>query len=237
MVPINNIPVDPSDWTQVFSACLGQSIAVQTACGELVVKNSRWNIDLSRGIITFGKTDYPLQFIGSESNVSHTWMWGWNNINGFREDILQFPQQLLELGRQWKLRPLTLKEFDLNDTYNGHTLSLAAIALSDRPFCYYRCVHGSGAVFVAFSGLPQRVFEPVGLEKFASITAQCIGQFYLDHRIFVKSFLNWNKTPFEETPTLITAHFPQTLYIQLECVENNHRIVQINTYPSAVQVN
>ena len=55
MVPINNIPVDPSDWTQVFSACLGQSIAVQTACGELVVKNSRWNIDLSRGIITFGR--------------------------------------------------------------------------------------------------------------------------------------------------------------------------------------
>ena len=49
-------------WNEIFSANLGKIMAIQIACAEYVVKNRDWNIDFDRGIISFGKDEYPLQF-------------------------------------------------------------------------------------------------------------------------------------------------------------------------------
>ncbi len=43
----------------------------------------------SEGVILFAGQKYPLQFIGSEATSSNTWLWGWENINGFPEKIIQ----------------------------------------------------------------------------------------------------------------------------------------------------
>ena len=235
METINNIAINTSDWTEVFSACLGQSIATQTACGERIVKNSRWSINFTKGTITFGKTEYPIQFLGSESKVSNTWLWGWDNINHFKDEIITLPNTLRDLGTKWHLRPLTLKEFDLNDTYNGHNLSMVSCVLSGEKLCYYRCMHETGAAFVAFSGLPDSVFAPVDILNFSSITAQCIQKFFLNHRIFIKSFLNWNNTPFEETDDMIIGHFPQDLYVKFKTVESREYIIGISTERSKLE--
>ena len=37
--------------------------------------------------------------------------------------------------------------------------------------------------------------------------SQCIQHFYLDHKIFVESFLRWSKIPFDWTGDTLTAHF------------------------------
>ena len=58
-------------WNDVFSANLGKMMAIQIACGELVVKNKNWNVDFDKGIIAFGNDEYPLQFLGSEANSSN----------------------------------------------------------------------------------------------------------------------------------------------------------------------
>lgn len=229
MALFNGIDIKRNDWTEVFSACLGQMIVIQSACADIVVKNSKWNIDFPKGVITFGKTDYPIQFIGSESEISKTWLWGWKNINRFDNKIISFANQIKKKGEEWKLAPFTIPEFDLNQTFNGHSLSIVSCAVSEEKTCYYRCVHNKGAIFVAFSGITEKVFEPVGIEKFASVSAQCIQQFYINHRIFIKSFLNWNKTPFDETENIITAHFPQDLFIEFQQTENGEHISAIRT--------
>ncbi len=59
--------IDTEDWSHVFSACLGKMMAIQTACGEQVVKGQNWNVDFSEGTICFGEQKYPIQFIGSEA--------------------------------------------------------------------------------------------------------------------------------------------------------------------------
>ena len=66
---IEHLNIDTGNWFQVFSACLGKMIAIQTACSEQVVKGQDWNVDFSEGVILFGNQKYPLQFIGSE--VTH----------------------------------------------------------------------------------------------------------------------------------------------------------------------
>lgn len=121
---IDGPAVDTGNWRHVFSACLGKMMAIQTACGEIVVKGQDWNVDFSEGTISFGSKKYPIQFIGSESSSSNTWLWGWENINGFSEDVTRLARRTKEMGERWKLEPLTTASFTLDDTFHGHTCLL-----------------------------------------------------------------------------------------------------------------
>lgn len=212
---IGALPIDTSNWLHVFSACLGKMMAIQNACGEIVVRGQNWNVDFSEGVIYFGSSQYPLQFIGSESASSHTWLWGWKNVNNFSEKIICMAQHTKEMGEQWHLEPLTTAEFGLNHTFNGHSLSIVACGLLNR-CCYYRGPHAGGAIFVAFSNVPQDVFSAIDAAKFSSLTMQCIQQYPIDHKIFVESLLLWNGTPYEWNNLTVTAHFQQDLHIEFE---------------------
>ena len=107
---IEHLNIDTGNWFQVFSACLGKMIAIQTACSEQVVKGQDWNVDFSEGVILFGNQKYPLQFIGSEATSSNTWLWGWENVNGFSEKIIQVATHAKVVGERWNLEPLTTAE-------------------------------------------------------------------------------------------------------------------------------
>ncbi len=222
-------PIDRSNWKQVFSACLGQSVVTQNAMAELVVKNRNWFVDFSKGTLSFGNDAYPVQFIGSESSHSDTWMWGWNNINGFDESILKLTREVYEIGQSYNLEPLTTKTFPLSDELYGHTLAIVACGLSKGKYCYYRGPHDGGAIMMAVSGLPQEVFAPVDMQCFISTTMDCIQQFELDHRIFVESLLMWNGTAYEGLDNKVVAHFVQDLMIGFEQVEGIARITEIKT--------
>ena len=223
------LAIDRGNWQQVFSACLGKMMAVQTACSELVVKGRDWNIDFEKGRIRFGEDEYPVQFLGSESSSSNTWLWGWENVNGFDESILKMAGNVKQIGEQWNLEPFSVAEFELDDTFNGHNLSIAACGISKENLCYYRGPHPGGAVFAAFHDVPEEVFAPVDAMKFANLTMQCIQKFFVDHKIFVESFLLWNRTPYEWKDGSITARFDQALIISFEQAGDCCRISGIKT--------
>ena len=220
---LDGLHIDTGNWFQVFSACLGKMMAIQTACGEIVVKGQDWNVDFSEGTIRFGNDAYPIQFIGSESILDNTWLWGWENINGFSEEIIQLARHTREEGERLGLEPLTTAEFTLNDTYHGHDLSIVTCGLAEQ-YCYYRGPHSGGAIFAAFSGVPDEVFAPADIHRFLSITTQCIQQFHVDHKIFVEGFLSWNHTAYDWKERTLTAHFGQDLKIEFEQTEECLRI-------------
>lgn len=218
-----NYDLDISSWRQVFSACLGKMIAIQTACGEYVVKNQDWYVDFEKETIAFGGVEYPMAFIGSEAEESNTWLWGWENINQFSEKVVFFANYVKKLGEKWKLEPLTIAELELTDTFNGHTLSMVACGIFDN-FCYYRCPHEGGAAFISFTNVPNEVFQPVDVKTFVDITLQCIQEYYIDHKIFAECFLLWNGTGFEWSGDTMTAHFDRELLVEFETVGNTTRI-------------
>ncbi len=222
-------PIDKSSWFEVFSACLGQVIAVQEACGEQVVKGQNWNVDFGTGKLLFGDTPYPVQFLGSESNSSDTWKWGWDNVNGFPDSLIELASSLRDIGEQWGLEPLCTADFELDDTFNGHSLSVAACGISNDSYCYYKGPHSGGAVLMAFSGVPDSVFGPVDLHKFVSITMDCLENFTFDHKIFIESFLYWNKVKYSWEEKTIVAEFSQVLCIEFEEVDGFLRIASIKT--------
>ena len=217
-------------WNDVFSANLGKIMAIQTACAKYVVKNRDWNVDFDRGIISFGNDEYPLQFLGSEANSSNTWLWAWENINGFDENIISLAREIKAKGEKLNLEALTTAEIEITDELNGHILSIVACGLANKKYCYYRGPHSGGAIFVAFDGVDERVFAPINAKDFADIVVNSIQQFPLNHKLFVESFLEWNKTKYKWQGNLIIADFKKDgeLKIEFEKIENGFRIVNIS---------
>ena len=217
-------------WNEIFSANLGKIMAIQTACAKYVVKNRNWNVDFDRGIISFGNDEYPLQFLGSEANSSNTWLWAWENINGFDENIISLAREIKAKGEKLNLEALTTAEIEITDELNGHILSIVACGLADKKYCYYRGPHSGGAIFVAFDGVDERVFAPINAKDFADIVVNSIQQFPLNHKLFVESFLEWNKTKYKWQGNLIIADFKKDgeLKIEFEKIENGFRIVNIS---------
>ena len=217
-------------WNDMFSANLGKIMAIQTACAKYVVKNRDWNVNFDRGIISFGNDEYPLQFLGSEANSSNTWLWAWENINGFDENIISLAREIKAKGEKLNLEALTTAEIEITDELNGHILSIVACGLADKKYCYYRGPHSGGAIFVAFDGVDERVFAPINAKDFADIVVNSIQQFPLNHKLFVESFLEWNKTKYKWQGNLIIADFKKDgeLKIEFEKIENGFRIVNIS---------
>lgn len=217
-------------WNDVFSANLGKMMAIQIACGELVVKNRNWNVDFNKGIIAFTDDEYPLQFLGSEANSSNTWLWAWENINDFDDKIISLARSIKEKGEKLNLEALTTAEIDITDELNGHNLSIVACGLTDKNYCYYRGPHSGGAIFVAFNRVDEKVFSSVNAGKFIDIVMRCIQQFSLNRKLFIESFLEWNKTKYEWQGDLIVADFGKDgeLKIEFEKVEDNFRIKNIS---------
>ena len=217
-------------WNEIFSANLGKMMAIQIACAEHVVKNRDWNVDFDRGIISFGNDEYPLQFLGSEATSSNTWLWAWENINEFDDKIISLAREIKAKGEKLNLEALTTAEIDINDELNGHTLSIVACGLADKNYCYYRGPHSGGAILVAIDGVDEKVFSSVSAKDFVDITIKCIQQFSLNHKIFVESFLEWNKTKYKMQGDTIIADFEKDgkLMIELEKIENNFRIKNIS---------
>ena len=218
-----------SKWYQVFSACLGKMMAIQNACADIVVKGQNWNVDFTKGVISFGSDEYPLQLIGSEAASDQTWLWGWKNINGFDEKLIATAKATRELGEQWGLAPLTAEKFPINDTFNGHSLSIVTCGISKDNLCYYRGPHRGGAILVAFSDVPPEVFLPIDMPTFMSLVIRCIENYRVDHKVFVESLLQWNKTEFEWSQNTLVARFEQDLHIQFEQANEVARISSMKT--------
>lgn len=222
-------PITKSSWFEVFSACLGQVMAIQDACSEQVVKGQNWNVDFETGQLVFANKSYPVQFLGSESNSSNTWKWGWDNINGFSPSLIELANEVRSLGEKWNLEPLRVADFELDDTFNGRSMAIVACGISKKSYCYYRGPHDRGAVLMAFSQVPESVFLPVELHKFISITTECIQQFSINHKIFIESFLHWNKIKYSWEGQTIIAEFSQKLYIKFEQIDEFLRVSSMKT--------
>ena len=217
-------------WNEIFSANLGKIMAIQIACAEHVVKNRDWNVDFDKGIIAFGNDEYPLQFLGSEANSSNTWLWAWENINGFDDKIISLARSIKEKGEKLDIETLTTAEIDITDELNGHNFSIVACGLADKNYCYYRGPHSGGAIFIAFNGVDEKVFSSVSAKEFVDITVKCIQQFSLNHKLFIESFLEWNETKYKWEGNSIIADFQKDgkLKIEFEKIEKSFRIININ---------
>ena len=103
-----------------------------------------WWISQNDGTITLGDLIAEVQFIGSESERPHEWMWAWANEN-VDAPLAASVQQLRTSHGQ--VPEFALPRFRMPRGIDGHAIATVATALASAD-AYYRAPHPGGNVFV-----------------------------------------------------------------------------------------
>ena len=201
---LDKLGIDKSNWSELFSACVGKATLLQKRAFKLLVEGSNWQVDFDSGKIYFDEREFDIQFIGSESFSSNTWLWGYENINGFDERLLELANKAREFGEKFGLSAFSTPQFELDENFNGHTISMILCTAFDEQN-YYRIEYEGGAAYVAFRS--DAVFEePVLANELLSVVNECLSTYELDHKIFIKGLLLSCDIKFSESPNEIVAN-------------------------------
>ena len=201
---LDKLGVDKSNWSELFSACVGKATLLQKRAFKLLVEGSNWQVDFDSGKIYFDEHEFDMQFFGSESFSSNTWLWGYENLNGFDDRLLELANKAREFGEKFGLSVFGTPQFELDENFNGHTISMVACAAFDEQN-YYRIEYEGGAAYVAFRS--DVVFEePVLANELLSVVNECLSTYELDRKIFVKGLLLSCDMKFSESPNEIVAN-------------------------------
>ena len=201
---LDKLGIDKSNWSELFSACIGKATLLQKRAFKLLVEGSNWQVDFDSGKIYFDEREFDMQFIGSESFSSNTWLWGYENINGFDERLLGLANKAREFGEKFGLSAFSRAQFELDENLNGHTISMILCTAFDEQN-YYRIEYDGGAAYVAFRS--DAVFEePVLANELLSVVNECLSTYDLDHKILVKGLLLSCDMKFSESPNEIVAN-------------------------------
>lgn len=221
---LDELGIDKSNWSELFSACLGRAMLLQKRLFKQVVEASKWQADFESGKICFDKQEFDMQFIGSESFSSNTWLWGYENVNGFDERLLSLANMAREFGEKFGLEAFSTAQFELDEEINGHTLSMVACVALGEELSYYKIDYDGGAAYVAFRA--ETIFkEPVFASEVVSVVNECISAYELDHRLFTKGLLLGSEIKFSENKDEIVAKFKDELSFKFDDL---NRLVNIS---------
>ena len=215
------------NFESIFAVALGRSIAVQQAIAEKVIENRNWKIDLINGVINFGEDSFPIQFLGSKSDADNTFLWGWKNINNFPNSMIALPEKIRKYGEAYKIDVLRNANVELNRKVSEYSLAIVASMIGED-VGYYRCPYEGGAAFIAISGLPKEVFDPVDEQRFIDILLKCLNSNYeFDQKLFVESFLMWNNTAYRWDGNTLIAKFKTRVEVEFNKTSQGLRVKNI----------
>lgn len=196
--------VKTREYFDSLSACIGPARLRQLAFGRLVVRDQDWSVDFSRGVIRFGEDEFPVRFLGTESEISHTWLWAHVNPGDFPEAVLAGGVRFYEQCAAEGMEELRGPELPLTPLVNGHNIASMAASTTEGGACYYRCPYENGAAYVLVTGLPDTVFSPATVKEVVSVAMDLIRQFPLNHGILMSNLLADNcESVTEENGVLI----------------------------------
>lgn len=123
------------------------STEMQTHFGS-VIAGAAWEVDFSADpTLTFDvEGGEPLRtrphLVGSESSSQGTWLWGWENINGFPEAVVGLAHEVRKFGAAEGISDLVTPEIDLDDEL-ALRLTLAAKEATGK-WAHYPAAAGAG---------------------------------------------------------------------------------------------
>ena len=209
---------------EALSENLGRVLAIQDNFNEKLFSVKDWTVNLDENIITDGKEKYPIEFLGTailKENGETIWIW---------EDSSLATEIQATAGNN-AIPILTYNSFELPKNMSANAfVTLACGILHDKiAFSGIDYSEKGGMYYFTISKLPEIVFSPVDIKKFADITELAIKNYDIDHKIFVENFLKWNKTKYEWQGDKIIADFgnEDKLEIQFEKIEDKYRIKEI----------
>ena len=129
--------------------------------------------------------------------------------------MLSLANRAHEFGEKFGLEAFSTAQFELDETVNGHTLSMVACVALGEELSYYRIDYDGGAAYVAFR--VEAIFkEPVLANEVVSVVNECISAYELDHKLFIKGLLLGSEIKFSENKDEIVAKFKDNVIFSFD---------------------
>ena len=147
------------NFDQIFSPYAFLAFEKQARLSELIDEHE-WNLDTENAEVTFDNLDsgeqftFPVQFLGTESEVSNSWLWADAN-SGLPDESLSLCRKVRAIGKELEIESFTTNQFEITDelyTPDCHKIAMLSVCLGDAS-CYYRGPYEGGAVFFTISDL------------------------------------------------------------------------------------
>ena len=209
----------------VVSENLGKMIAIEGNYENYILADNNWIADLERGCIYSGDKEYPIQIIGifslkEDENAIWTWAWDWIYSDKFNQNLFTLADKIKWTGRELKVGAFYNSDLKMSDEVNGNILSVIACGISGENLAFDNInmayTEIQGTLYYAIKDLPDIVFSPVDKREFIDIVLACTDSYTLNHKLFVESFLEWNKTKYKWEGNTIIADFGKDGKLKIE---------------------
>lgn len=165
-----------------------------------VTGENKWNLDTRRGELTFGSSlTFPVQFLGTEAEDAHSWLWAWaNEASRLPPELVAASRQIEAFGRQNGVAALSEPESSLDDV-SGHRLSMIASGLCGAD-AYYRAPYDGGALFLLLSAPEVRSRGDATTTAFVRNFLDFISAYSCEHRPALIAYARYKDYACTEQP-------------------------------------
>ncbi|WP_297826695.1 DUF6882 domain-containing protein [uncultured Methanobrevibacter sp.] len=141
-------------------------------------------LDIEKGIITFGDLQFPVQILGFYSQDLDRWSWAWDNEDIFGESLIKASMQIKALGDEFDITEF--KSPVIQASYDAcHTLSMVATAILNKD-AYYAVSEEGIDIFVAIE--PDSLEEDNSVQRFRNTFALFHKNYNVHDKIAFESY-------------------------------------------------
>ncbi|MCT1657435.1 DUF6882 domain-containing protein [Brevibacterium luteolum] len=179
------------------------SAEMQAAFGRRIA-DADWEVDFAADPPTLRFTgEQPLEvrahMLGSESQQTSTWHWGWDNINDFPAPVVDLAHAVRRHGAAHELGELTTEEIDLSDEL-ALRLTLAAKTITGL-WAHYPVDAGGGSVVWLLVEHPELTLGQPAIRDLVRSLAQGLTETEVtDHRAALIAYAEQRGFPLVELP-------------------------------------
>jgi hypothetical protein len=118
-------------------------------------KHERWDLDQDKGELVFSSGGTPaviakFQFVGSLSNTSHTWLWGWGN-ESILPELSSKIKVVREYGEKNDLKKLKDRKWDAEEVDGWEMAAITNYLLKAKGV--YRPPYSNGLTFIVITDI------------------------------------------------------------------------------------
>lgn len=119
---------------------------------DAMLGKSSWAFDLNSGVLAFRRPheedlQLNVQVLGTESEDSHTWLWGWANPSSIPDALLKSANELKAFGATANVPELFTPELPITPEVNPQRIAMIACGVQ-RAGCFFRAPYPRGALYL-----------------------------------------------------------------------------------------
>lgn len=211
---------------RLFEEHAAASFSKQYDLYDVIGQNASWEFHIESGEIVFDqKHRFPIQVLGTESEISHTWQWIWANTSSdIPEKNKKSAYELKKLGEKEHMQELTKPQVSLNNI-TGHQIAMIASGICQSA-CYYRCPYDNGAAYVLIDASEIKKHGSKSEMRFIDVFTQLIKTFSFNHKNAFLSFARYKKYTCKENGNEMEVTSPQKKKIRA-VFDKKDRLVDI----------